>query len=193
MSRTRVWRWLWAIGLGALLMVPAVAWAHAAVDSGSYHFEVGWVNEPVIVGERNALDLFVAPKDHPDQGLAGVEATLQFTVEYGGVNQSYDLVPVENEPGHYSAVFIPTRLGQYTFHLTGQIKDEKIDVSVKPEEVVAAGKLDFPEALPAVADLQAQLAAAQGQTNTALLVGISGLAFGLIGLAVALYVLLKRK
>lgn len=193
MSRTSVSRWLRVIGLGALLMVPAVAWAHVAVDSGSYHFEVGWVNEPVIVGERNALDLFVAPKDQPGQGVAGIEATLQFTVEYGDVNQSYDLVPVENEAGHYTAVFIPTRLGQYIFHLTGQIKDEKIDVSVKPEEVVAAGKLDFPEAQPAVADLQAQLAAAQSQTNRALLVGFIGLAFGLIGLALALYVLVRKK
>jgi hypothetical protein len=174
-------------------MVPTAASAHESVDSGNYHYEIGWVNEPVIVGERNALDLFVAPKSQPDQGLAGVEMSLQFTVEYGGVNQSYDLVPVENEPGHYTAVFIPTRLGQYTFHLTGQIKDEKVDVSVQPEEVVAAGKLDFPEAQPAVADLQAQLATAQSQSNTALLAGTGGLAFGLIGLVFALYALLKKK
>jgi hypothetical protein len=109
------------------------------------------------------------------------------------VNQSYDLVPVENEPGHYTAVFIPTRLGQYTFHLTGQIKDERIDVNVQPEEVVAAGRLDFPEAQPAGADLQAQLATAQSQSNMALLVGTGGLAFGLIGLVFALYALIKKK
>ena len=193
MTRASSWRWVCAVALVMLLMVPVAASAHEAVDSGNYHFEIGWVSEPVIVGERNALDLFVAPKAQPDQGLAGVEATLQFTVEYGGVNQSYDLVPVENEPGHYTAAFIPTRLGQYTFHLTGQIKDEKIDVSVKPEEVVAAGKLAFPEAQPAVADLQAQLAAAQSQTNEALLVAVSGLAFGLVGLVFALYGLVKKK
>ena len=193
MTPANFWRGLCVAGLGVLLLVPIPALAHQAVDSGNYHFEIGWVNEPVIVGERNALDLFVAPKAQPDQGLAGAESTLQFTVEYGGVNQSYDLVPVENAPGHYTAAFIPTRLGQYTFHLTGQIKDEKIDVSVQPEEVVAAGKLAFPEPQPAVADLQAQLAAAQSQANTAMLVAVSGLAFGLIGLVFALYASVKKK
>jgi hypothetical protein len=193
MIRTRFWRWLGVVVFGALLLVPMAASAHEAVDSGNYHFEIGWTNEPVLVGERNALEMFVAPKDKPEAGIAGAEAVLRFNVEYGGVSQSYDLMPVENEPGHYTAVFIPTRLGQYTFHLTGHINGDEVDVSVKPEEVVAAGKLAFPEAQPAVADLQAQLAAAEAKTNLALLVAFTGLGLGLIGLISALYTVVRKK
>jgi len=175
-----------------VLALPLTALAHTAVDSGSYHFEIGWVNEPVIVGERNALDLFVAPKDKPDQGLTGVESTLRFTVEYGGVSRGYDLVPVENEPGHYTAVFIPTRLGQYTFHITGQIQTEVVDVSVQPEEVVEIGQLAFPEAQPAIGDLQAQLAAAQSQAATTLYVAVAGVVLGALGLVAAMVAALKK-
>ena len=97
------------------------------------------------MGERNGLDLFVAPKDSPEEGIADI-TTLQFSVEYGGASQSYDLVPAEEDPGHYSAAFIPTVEGQYTFHLTGTINDEAVDVSVEPEEVVGPGELMFPSA-----------------------------------------------
>jgi len=193
MSRINVCRSLAGLALAVVLAVPLTALAHVGVDSGNYHFEIGWTNEPVIVGERNALDLFVAPKDKPDQGLADVESALTFTVEYGGVSQAYDLVPVENEPGHYTAVFIPTRLGQYTFHLAGRINADAVDVSVKPEAVVTAGRLDFPEPQPAVTDLQAQVAAAQSQTNTALVLAGVALALGLGGLGVAVLAMLRKK
>lgn len=145
----------------AMLLVPLTAFAHEKVDSGNYHYEIGWANEPVIVGEKNGLDLFVASKDKPDEGLAGVESTLKFTVEYGSASQSYELVPVEAEPGYYTAAFVPTREGQYTFHLTGAINNEAVDVKVEPEEVIAAGKLAFPEAQPSAADLTAQLTRGQ--------------------------------
>ena len=179
--------------LGVMWLFPALAQAHEAVDSGNYHFEIGWINEPVIVGERNALDLFVAPKDKPDQGLTGAEQGLKFTVEYGSAAQTYDLVPVEGQDGHYTAVFVPTRLGQYTFHITGQIGSDAVDVSVKPEEVIAAGKLDFPEPQAAVSDLQGQVTAAQSQAGTATLVGGVGAALGLIGLVVAVVALMRKK
>jgi hypothetical protein len=193
MSHKFVLRLMGVVVLVVACLVPALAQAHETVDSGNYHFEIGWVDEPVIIGERNALDLFVATKDKPDQGLAGAEQGLKFTVEYGGASQTYDLVPVEGQDGHYTAVFVPTRLGQYTFHLTGQIGSDAVDVSVKPEEVVAAGKLNFPDPQTAAIDLQGQVVAAQGQASTALLMGGAGLAVGAIGLVVAVVALLKKK
>ncbi len=41
-----------------LLLMPLTASARIAADSGSYHFEIGWVKAPVIVNERNALALW---------------------------------------------------------------------------------------------------------------------------------------
>jgi hypothetical protein len=166
------------LGLVAVLL-PVAAWAHEQVESGDYVFEIGWLQEPVIVGELNGLDLFVAPKADPEAGIADL-TTLQFTVEYGSASQTYDLVPVEGAPGHYSAGFIPTVVGQYTFHVTGTIEDQAIDVSVQPEEVVEPGKLAFPEPAPTTATSSQALAAA-------------GLVFGLCGTALGAYALLKKK
>jgi hypothetical protein len=143
MSRTIVRASIGAILAVALLAIPLTALAHETVESGNYILEIGWLQEPVVVGERNGLDLFVASKDAPEEGIADI-TTLQFTVEYGSASQDYELVPAEEDPGHYSAAFIPTVEGQYTFHLTGTINDEAIHVSVEPEEVVAAGELAFP-------------------------------------------------
>jgi len=190
-------RVLGALALFAVLLVPLAASAHqpahTKVDSGSYHYEIGWLDEPVLVGQRNGLELFVATKDTPDKGLADdISGTLKFTVEYGGVSQSYDLVPVEDKPGAYTASFLPTREGQYTFHLTGKIKDENVDVSVQPEEVVPAGKLAFPEALPSTKDLADQLAAAKAQTAAAQTLAIVGVVLGVIGTGLGVYGIMKK-
>lgn len=182
-----------ALLLLGYLLAPLTASAHEEVECGSYSCEIGWVDEPVLVGERNGLDLFVAPKDKPEEGVADLESTLKFTVEYGSVSQSYDLQPLEGEPGHYTAPFIPTREGQYTFHITGTINDEAVDVKVEPEEVVTAGTLAFPEAQPSAADLSAQLAAAKVQVNTAQMVAIVGAVLGLVGAGLSLYGLMKKK
>ena len=193
---TRCARVFSALGLLGMLLVPFAASAHPAahteIDSGSYHFKIGWLNEPVIVGERNGLELFVAKKDTPDEGLSDI-TTLQFTVEYGGVSRAYDLVPAEDTPGAYTAGFLPTREGQYTFHLTGKINAEAIDVSVQPEEVVPAGELAFPEALPSTRDLAAKLAAAQTQTQTAQTLALVGVVLGVIGTGLGVYGIMKKK
>jgi hypothetical protein len=179
MSQSRN-RLIAAVLLGsALVIVPVAAWAHEEVESGNYVLEIGWVNEPVIVGEQNGLDLFVAPKDDPEAGIADL-TTLQFTVEYGSANQNYGLVPDDEAPGHYTAAFIPTREGQYTFHLTGTIQEEAVDVSVEPEEVVAAGEMEFPEP-----------AASSGASTQTL--AIAGVALGLFGVGLGAYSLLRKK
>ncbi len=167
--------------LAALLLIPLTAWAHESVESGSFVFEIGWLQEPVVVGERNGLELFVAPKDAPEEGIADI-TTLQFTVEYGSASQSYDLVPAEDDPGHYSAAFIPTVEGQYTFHLTGTVNDESVDVSVDPEEVVAAGVLAFPS--------PAEAPASGGSAQT---LALAALVLGAVALALSGFALLRRR
>jgi hypothetical protein len=178
--------------LAALVALPLTASAHEEIDSGDYHFEIGWVNEPVVLGQRNGLDLFVATKDDPEVGLADI-STLTFTVEYGGVNKSFDIVPVEGEDGHYIAPFVPTRQGQYTFHITGSIQGESIDVSVEPEEVITPDSVSFPESLASAAEMTAQIETAQGQMRTAKTFGIVGIVLGLIGTGLGAGALLRRR
>lgn len=189
----RVFSALMLLGVAfAPLAVSAHQPAHEEVESGNYVLEVGWNVEPVIVGQPNALYLFVAAKDEPEQGLSDI-TTLQFTVEYGGASHTYDLVPVEDKPGTYTAGFIPTREGQYTFHFTGKINEEDVDVSVEPEEVTPAGDLAFPEASPSTRDLETKLASAQAQTQTAQTIALIGVVLGVIGTGLGVYGIMKKK
>jgi hypothetical protein len=204
-------RVLSALVVLGLLVVPltvsARGSAHEHIESGSYALTVGWSNEPVIVGQANGLDLFIATKDeHAEEeehtegdehaepeGVTGAEATLKLTVEYGSVSQTYDLEPAFGRPGGYTVSIIPTREGQYTFHFTGKINDENVDVSVEPEEVAADSKFAFPEALPSTRDLETKLTAAQAQTQTAQTLAIVGVVLGIIGTGLGAYGIMKKK
>lgn len=190
--------------LGSLFLFPLRTSAHEGVEAGSYVLTIGWNDEPVIVGQPNGLYLFIAPKEGEEhsegeegeahhEGVTDAEGTLEFTVEYGDVSQSYDLRPVSGEPGRYTATLIPTREGQYTFLFTGAINGEAVDITFEPEEVEAPGKLAFPEAPPSTTELLAQLSSAQSQARTAQTVGIVGVILGLIGTGIGVYSLTRKK
>jgi hypothetical protein len=192
-----------ALILLALLITPLSAFAHEEVEAGNYVFEIGWMNEPVIVGQPNGLYLFITPKaesehtegeedHHAAEGVTGAESTLKFTIEYGSISQSYDLRPVRDQAGVYTADLIPTREGQYTFRFSGAINDEAVDVTFEPEEVESADKLAFPEPVSSPADLAAQLAVAQAQASTAQLIAIVGVVLGAIGGGIGVYALMKK-
>jgi hypothetical protein len=173
--------------LAAGLWAPLSAWAHEEVESGGYIFEIGWLAEPPVVGERNGLELFVAPHDDPEAGVEGI-TTLQFTVEYGSASRTYELAPAQEEPGHYSASFIPAVEGQYTFRLTGTVEGQAVNVEFQPEEVVGAGELAFPP----VEDLNSKVSIALGQAATAHTIAIIGALLGAGGIALAAYGLRRK-
>jgi hypothetical protein len=196
--------------LGSLFLSPLHASAHEGVEAGSYVLTIGWNDEPVIVGQPNGLYLFIAPKEGEDhseeeghsegeegeahhEGVTAAEGTLEFTVKYGSASQSYDLRPVSGEPGRYTATFIPTREGQYTFQFTGAINGEAVELAFEPEEVEAPGKLAFPEAPPSTIDLLAQLSSAQSQARTAQMIGVVGVILGLIGTGIGVYSLTRKR
>jgi len=179
------------MGLLAAVAAAAVssisAQAHDEVESGGYVFEIGWLSEPPVVGERNGLELFVAPHDDPEAGVAGI-TTLQFSVEYGSASRTYELAPAHEEPGHYSASFIPAVEGQYTFRLTGTVEGRAVNVEIEPEEVVGIGELAFPP----VADLNSQVSTALGQAATARTIAILGVLLGAAGIALGAFGLMKK-
>jgi len=197
-------RVLAALILLALLIAPLTAYAHEEVEVGNYVFEIGWKNEPVIDGQSNGLYLFITPKaesggsegeegHHAAEGVTGAESTLNFTIEYGGISQSYDLRPVTDQAGVYTADLIPTREGQYTFRFTGAINNEAIDVTFEPEEVEAAGKIAFPEAPPSVSAIADELATVKAQAGTAQIMGVIGIVVGLVGAGIGVYGLIRKK
>jgi hypothetical protein len=170
--------------LAILALSAPAALAHEGVQVGSYEFEIGWVNEPVVVGQPNGLDLFIAPQGTED-GVTGAEATLRFGVEYGAVSRAFDLVPLPDAPGRYHAAFTPTREGRYTFHFTGALSGEAVDVSFEPEEVQAAASQEFPEPQTSARDLADKLAAVQT-------IAIAGAVLGLIGAGLGAASLLRK-
>jgi hypothetical protein len=126
-----------ALALFALL--PAWAGAHESRDvaDGQYHLVVGFLNEPVAVGDKSGLDLRVSkpdPTGTPDAegGTAGIpveglETTLQAEVLYGDQKMALTLEPRFGEPGAYAGWFYPNAAGTYAFHIFGTIEGVAID------------------------------------------------------------------
>jgi len=191
--RRRALRRLGAAGLAGLLagLVAAPALAHEQRDVGDYALEVGFIAEPVYVGERSGLEIHVTKADQP---VSGLDQTVKAEVIYGSQTRDLPLTEREDEPGWYESVFIPTAAGKYTFHLTGTIEGTPLDESFTSspsgfDEVQEATAGQFPATLPTVTELSAAAnkgADAAGQVTIALVLGGAGLVVGLLALGIAL-------
>jgi len=187
-----------ALPLAASLLLAAFlavftaqpALAHSRIEVGPYVVVVGWVNEPVIVGERNAILLEITEGDTP---VTGAESTLDVSLEYAGRTFHANLAPAAGQPGVYHAEVLPTVRGQYTVHLSGAIGSTALDERVEPEEVAAGDVLQFPEAAPDARELGQQIAGLEARLNTAYALAIGGIAAGVAGIGVAAYSILRRR
>lgn len=165
------------------------ALAHTRIEVGPYVIVIGWENEPVVVGERNALLFEVSRDDEPVEGL---ESTLELAVLYGGQTFTGNLEPGPT-PGTYLAEIIPTVRGQYSLQLTGMIEDLEIDEMVEPEEVLPASVLQFPESPPDARELQASIDELASQLQTVMILAIVGLGLAAVGIGLAAFSLLKSR
>ncbi len=218
--------------LAALLLLPVIAASSAVLPSdralahehravGNYEFVVGFLNEPALAYEPNGLYLSVtffengAPEvteeneDILEQGqpVRGLEETLKAEVIVGGGAQKMDLTLEAGEAGVYSAHFIPTLAGDYTYHISGDINGEAIDESFSSgpqtfDTVEDVTELQFPNKLPSNTDLQSsldglskQVAALDtgGGSDTATILAIIGIAAGVVGIGVGGYALASRR
>jgi hypothetical protein len=179
---------------GAALALAAVvpALAHQQVDFGPYHLEIGFIDEPVYVGDKSGLEFDVFKGTDPVEGL---EKTLKAQVVYQGQTRDLDIQPETDDSNNfYRAYFIPTAAGPYTFHIYGTIEGMAFDNSYTSsptgfDEVQDAAPGEFPVQLPTVADLQAQAkkgADAANQVTIALALGAAGVILGLFGVGLAL-------
>ena len=182
--------------LGALVLAIVIAvsnsrsiLAHTRIEAGPYVIVVGWEEEPVIVGERNAVWLEILDGDVPVS--EDVKVDLEASVFYGG--RSFLGFPAPSaQPGEFLMDIYPTVRGTYELQLTGTIGDTPVDALTELDEVQPASALQFPEEQPDPIALQTQLEDTQAQLRTANLLVIAGLAVGLIGLGVAIFVLIRR-
>ena len=154
----RLFSWFGASFLLVLFWLAAatpITFAHGSTQVGPYNLVVGWVNEPPIVGERNAI-LLIVTEDATGEPVVGVEATLDAEVIYGAKTFSGNLNPTTT-PGEYTLELIPTVRGQFNLHLSGTIGETEVELTTEPEEVFAAARLQFPEAPPDTLALTEQI------------------------------------
>jgi hypothetical protein len=175
----------------ALALVPGVVFAHVDIDvgEGQYVMELGFRDEPAFLGQPNALyvkvEQYATGGTEPVDGLA---ATLQAKVSKDGQTKDLPLVPLGD--GEYEAVFVPTALGDYTFHIAGTIGEAQVDETVTSgpntfNSVEPLSAIEFPAPQPDLMQMQASVAAAQADAATARLLGIAGIIAGVLGIIVA--------
>ena len=212
-------RWL-PRAAGALLMVgallplaaPAMALAHERRSVGPYTFVVGFISEPALLGQPNGIDLRIS-NAADSSPVEGAEKSLKAAIAFGGGQpKEFPLRTRFGMPGAYTADLIPTKPGSYIFTFTGTIEGVTINQRFESgpgrfNDVEDTAKLQFPEAVPAPAQLagtvktaqdQAQAAdartsAAESQIGQARAFGIAGTIVGLIGLAVGVAALLSAR
>ncbi len=174
------------IGIATL---PSTALAHTRVEIGPYAVVVGWVEEPVIVGERNAILIEVTEDEAP---VIGLEGTLDATVLYAGRSFIGNVSP-SGTPGVYTVEIFPTVRGQYTVQLSGSIEDLEVDEQIQPEEVLGANVLQFPEVQPDAVAMQDTITQLEGQLQTAYTLAIVGIVVGVLGVVIAVIALFRRQ
>src|SRR6476620_5958920 len=160
------------ITLIAILMSYQIALAHESITVGDYTLEVGWLSEPPIVGQQNAIVVNVSTTSD-NKPVEDVSA-LTVAVSYGGQNKTLTLQPLgEDTPGQFVAPILPMVPGQYTVNLGGKLGDTDVKADVQPEEVQAADVLQFPSV--ASSDQSANLGLMNWLTYLSLLIGLIAL------------------
>ena len=185
-------RWSATITAILLLALPLVALAHEEVVVGPYTLEIGWVDEPPLVGVKNAVFISIVKTDSGEP-VEDVN-TLEVTVSTGGKDLKLELHPAgEDQPGQYAADFIPTRRGIYTVKLSGKIEDTGVNRNVDIEEVGDAASIQFPESLPDPLAANRAIEEAKAVASNAQTLAVVGIVVGAIGLALGVFGLLRRK
>ncbi|MGH9140699.1 MAG: hypothetical protein ACRD3J_19770 [Thermoanaerobaculia bacterium] len=116
-----------SITVAALVaMLAAAVSGHEKKTVGGVQLTIGWADEPVFSGARNAVELRVAdaagvPMDDPD-------ASFMVDVSFGDERITLPLVRTR-EPAVFKAWLLPNRSGTYTFHITGKVKGQPIDTT----------------------------------------------------------------
>ena len=136
---------LWMAGLFtlmALILNVQPALAHETITVGDYTLEVGWLSEPPVVGQHNAIVVNVSTGDK--QPVEDV-SSLTLTISYGGQQKALTLEPVdEHSSGQYMAPILPTVAGEYSVIFGGTLGDTAVEAETHVEEVQPADTLAFP-------------------------------------------------
>jgi hypothetical protein len=170
--------------------------AHQTITAGPYAIEYGWLSEPPVVGQSNAIVINVSQENasgatsQPAQGSATPAVPkqidisgLKVEVTYGGQSKFLTLQPLgEDTPGQFIAPILPSIPGTYTLRLSGTLGETPVQAEVQPEEVQPAASIQFPQSSSTDAN--------GGGTNW---LGLAGVVLGAIGTVLGALALFRRK
>jgi hypothetical protein len=194
----------------------STAFAHKTITIENFEIEVGWRDEPPLVGFMNFI-IFEIDENSPD-GQSGVKnafKNLVATVKSGGVERTLD-INSDLQAGHYNSKIIPTRTGGIAVMLKGDINGIPINSEVTIENVEDKSLLTFPDTAGSsdqdivalknsMSGLQKEVISLKSKVNelektssnvsaeTAYNFGIFGLSLGAAGVILAIIAMIKRK
>lgn len=120
-----------ALATLSVLLSPSAASAHGEEHVGELSVTIGFGQEPAYAGLPNSVQVTLERGGEPV-----VDARqLSVDVAFGDATATYDMEPnfvvgVFGEPGDYRAFFVPSEPGPYTFHVTGTVGQEDVDVEM---------------------------------------------------------------
>jgi hypothetical protein len=179
-----------AVVVASLGIFAGPAAAHERRAIGPYTFVVGWIVEPAYVGQLNALDLTVT-ETATTKAVEGLEKTLKAELVAGGGAATMPLTIATRFglPGKYEGQVVPTRIGDYTFHISGTVNTTPIDEKFESGPGRFGGiediaPLQFPNKVPSNSDLAAKLDDANGKLTIS--IGLAAIAIVVAGASLAL-------
>jgi hypothetical protein len=139
----------WRVLAGGVVLAStlfAAVDAHDAHVAGPYRLVIGWSDEPAFTGLLNGVVVEIT-----ETGKVPVtdQVSLAVEVSFGGerIVQPLTQDPVRRHV--FQAPLVPTRVGTYTLHITGKVKNQTIDVTTTCSEktfdcVVDGSAIQFP-------------------------------------------------
>jgi len=192
-----------------------MAFGHTIDSVGDYRLEIGWMNEPVVSGETNGVELFVSPLE-PElpldeqefkNGVPGLQKSLKMQLVLQDEKITLSLAADHNIPGKYYAFVNPTVAGFYQANILGNIGNTTVSLSMHPPKVDERSYIEFPESsdltlnqlidghtavVGEVNDLKETVASLE-KSNSKNSVGYVGIVLGIIGIVIASIALDKSK
>jgi hypothetical protein len=198
-----------------LLIIPGLigtAFGHTVDSVGEYRLEIGWMNEPVVSGETNGIELFVSPlepgseaeKQQFKNGIVGLYRSLKIQLVYKNEKIMLPLTADHNISGKYYAFVNPTVSGYYQANILGKIGNTTVSLSMHPPKVEERSYIEFPQPsditltqlidghttlLGEINDLKESVSGLE--QNQQLNVGYAGIGLGTIGIVIAIFALTK--
>lgn len=137
-----------------------IAYGHTIDAVEDYRLEIGWMNEPVVSGETNAIELYVSPllpcpevteptkcaeSQSFQNGVPDLDKSLKMQLVLKDQKITLPLKEDHNIPGKYYAFVNPTVAGFYQANLLGTIDETTVSLSMHPPKVDEREYIEFPE------------------------------------------------